>query len=242
MIANADKEKASAISEKFNMDAFVAYLLAARGFDDELKVSEFISSSVRISDPFELSGMDAAVDRIEQAVSLGEKITVYGDYDCDGVTATALLYSLLSDMGAEVDYYIPSRETEGYGLNKDAIKKIADSSTKLIITVDNGISASQEAEYAYSLGLDLVITDHHQVPKDIPRAAAVVNPHLQEENLLLLILRSRRCFQACLCALRGYRRYPLPLCGSCRNRNNCRYNASQRGKQSNCKSRHKTYK
>lgn len=183
LIANADKEKASAISEKFNMDAFVAYLLAARGFDDELKVSEFISSSVRISDPFELSGMDAAVDRIEQAVSLGEKITVYGDYDCDGVTATALLYSLLSDMGAEVDYYIPSRETEGYGLNKDAIKKIADSSTKLIITVDNGISASQEAEYAHSLGLDFVITDHHQVPKDIPRAAAVVNPHLQEGEL-----------------------------------------------------------
>lgn len=183
LIANADKEKASAISEKFNMDAFVAYLLAARGFDDELKVSEFISSSVRISDPFELSGMDAAVDRIEQAVSLGEKITVYGDYDCDGVTATALLYSLLSDMGADVDYYIPSREAEGYGLNKNAVKKIAESGTKLIITVDNGISAVEETEYAYSLGMELVITDHHQVPQNIPRAAAVVNPHLQDGKL-----------------------------------------------------------
>lgn len=183
LIANADKEKASAISEKFNMDAFVAYLLVARGFDDELKVSEFISSSVRISDPFELSGMDDAVDRIEQAVSLGEKITVYGDYDCDGVTATALLYSLLSDMGADVDYYIPSRETEGYGLNKDAVKKIADSGTKLIITVDNGISAVEETEYAYSLGMELVITDHHQIPPNIPSAAAVVNPHLQDDKL-----------------------------------------------------------
>lgn len=183
LIANADKEKASAISEKFNMDAFVAYLLVARGFDDELKVSEFISSSVRISDPFELSGMDSAVDRIEQAVSLGEKITVYGDYDCDGVTATALLYSLLRDMGAEVDYYIPSRETEGYGLNQGALKKIAESGTRLIVTVDNGISAVAEAEYAYSLGMELVITDHHQIPDTLPRAQAIVNPHLQDGEL-----------------------------------------------------------
>lgn len=180
LIANADKEKASAISEKFNMDAFVAYLLVARGFDDELKVSEFISSSVRISDPFELSGMENAVARIEQAISLGEKITIYGDYDCDGVTSTALLYTLFSEMGADVDYYIPSRETEGYGLNKDAIKKIAENGTRLIVTVDNGITAVEEAEYAYSLGLELVITDHHQVCGSIPRAAGVINPHLQD--------------------------------------------------------------
>ena len=182
-IANADKEKASAISEKFNMDAFVAYLLAARGFDDELKVSEFISSSVRISDPYALSGMEAAVSRIEQAISLGEKITVYGDYDCDGVTSTALLYSLFSDMGGNVDYYIPSRDSEGYGLNMSAVKKLAENGTRLIVTVDNGISAVEEAEYAYSLGLELVITDHHQVPETLPRAEAVVNPHLQDGEL-----------------------------------------------------------
>lgn len=182
-IANADKEKASAISEKFNMDAFVAYLLAARGFDDELKVSEFISSSVRLSDPYALSGMESAVSRIEQAISLGEKITVYGDYDCDGVTATALLYSLLNDMGGNADYYIPLRDSEGYGLNKNAVKKIADSGTRLIVTVDNGISAFEEAEYAYSLGLELVITDHHQVGDKLPKAHAVVNPHLQDGQL-----------------------------------------------------------
>ena len=182
-IANADKEKASAISEKFNMDAFVAYLLAARGFDDELKVSEFISSSVRISDPFELRGMDEAVERIERAVSLGEKITVYGDYDCDGVTSTALLYSLLSEMGGDVDYYIPQRDSEGYGLNKEAVKKLADGGTRLIVTVDNGISAAEEAELAYSLGMELVITDHHQIPPALPRAEAIVNPHLQDGEL-----------------------------------------------------------
>lgn len=203
LIANADKEKASDISEKFNMDAFVAYLLAARGFDDELKVSEFISSSVRISDPFELSGMESAVDRIEQAISLGEKITVYGDYDCDGVTATALLYSLFSDMGAEVDYYIPSRETEGYGLNKDAVKKIAENGTRLIVTVDNGISAAEEAEYAYSLGLQLVITDHHQIPAELPRAQAVVNPHLQDGELPFTDLAGVGVAFKLACALYG---------------------------------------
>lgn len=203
LIANADKEKASEISEKFNMDAFVAYLLAARGFDDELKVSEFISSSVRISDPFELSGMETAVERIEQAISLGEKITVYGDYDCDGVTATALLYSLFSDMGAEVDYYIPSRETEGYGLNRDAVKKIAQSGTRLIVTVDNGISAVEEAEYAYSLGLELVITDHHQIPERLPRAEAVVNPHLQDGQLPFTDLAGVGVAFMLACALYG---------------------------------------
>src|SRR5699024_2502271 len=101
----------------------------------------------------------------------------------DGVTATALLYSLLRDMGAEVDYYIPSRETEGYGLNQGALKKIAESGTRLIVTVDNGISAVAEAEYAYSLGMELVITDHHQIPDTLPRAQAIVNPHLQDGEL-----------------------------------------------------------
>lgn len=183
IIADADKETASALSEKFNIDPFVAYLLVARGIDNELKVSDFLSSSVRLSDPFELADMDRAVERIEQAISLGEKITVYGDYDCDGVTSTALLYSLFRDMGADVDYYIPSRETEGYGMNPHAVKKIADSGTRLIVTVDNGISALEEAEYVYSLGMELVITDHHQVPERLPKAEAVVNPHRQDGEL-----------------------------------------------------------
>lgn len=183
ILADADKETASALSEKFNIDPFAAYLLVARGIDNELKVSDFISSSVRLSDPFALTDMDRAVERIEQAISLGEKITVYGDYDCDGVTSTALLYSLFRDMGADADYYIPSRENEGYGMNKEAIKKIADSGTRLIVTVDNGVSALEEADYVYSLGMELVITDHHQVPEQLPKAEAVVNPHRQEDEL-----------------------------------------------------------
>ena len=107
-IAEADKEKASAISEKFNIDPFVAYLLAARGKVSEIAVSEFLSDEIRLSDPFDLLDMERAVERIEKAVESGEKITVYGDYDCDGVTSTVLLYSFLRDMGANVDFYIPS--------------------------------------------------------------------------------------------------------------------------------------
>lgn len=183
IIADGDKETASALSEKFNIDPFTAYLLVARGIDDELKMSEFLSDSAHLSDPFELADMENAVDRIERAVSLGEKITVYGDYDCDGVTSTALLYSLFRDMGAEVDYYIPSRESEGYGLNKDALRKIAQGGTRLVVTVDNGISALEEAEECYRLGMELVITDHHQVGERLPRAEAVVNPHRQDGEL-----------------------------------------------------------
>ena len=182
-IAEADKEKASAISEKFNIDPFVAYLLAARGKVSEIAVSEFLSDEIRLSDPFDLLDMERAVERIEKAVESGEKITVYGDYDCDGVTSTVLLYSFLRDMGANVDFYIPSRETEGYGLNNAAVKSLCNSGTSLIVTVDNGVSAVSEAEYIYSLGMELVVTDHHRIPAELPRAEAIVNPHRQDGEL-----------------------------------------------------------
>lgn len=182
IIADADKEKASFISEKFNIDPFVSFLLVSRGLDNELAVSDFLSETVKLSSPFCLKDMDKASDRIERAISDGEKITVYGDFDCDGITSTALLYSLFLNMGADADYYIPSREEEGYGLNKDAVKRLYESGTKLIVTVDNGISAFDEAEYIYSLGMELIVTDHHSVSERLPRAEAVVNPHRSDNN------------------------------------------------------------
>ncbi len=183
IIADADKEKASELSEKFNIDPFIAYLLVARGIENDLEVSDFLSPSYNFSDPFDFADMDKAVARIEQAMDFGEKITVYGDYDCDGVTATALLVSLLRNMGADVDYYIPLRETEGYGMNKSAVKQIHGNGTKLIITVDNGVSAVEEAELIYSLGMELIITDHHRIGEILPRAEAVINPHREENNI-----------------------------------------------------------
>lgn len=183
IIADADKERASELSEKFNIDPFIAFLLVARGVDDDLAVSDFLSSSYEFSNPYNFMDMEKAVQRIERAIDSSEKITVYGDYDCDGVTSTALLLSLLKNMGADVDYYIPSRETEGYGLNNSAIDKIYENGTRLIITVDNGISAIDEAEYIYSLGMELVVTDHHQIGNVLPRAEAVVNPHRADNNI-----------------------------------------------------------
>lgn len=183
IIADFDKEQVSVLSEKFNIDPFIALMLVSREINDDKEVSAFLDSSCNLSDPFLLADMDKAAARIEQAIDYGEKITVFGDYDCDGVTSAVLLYSFLSNMGADVDYYIPSRLDEGYGMNKSAIDKICESGTKLIVTVDNGISAVEEAEYIYSLGMQLVVTDHHQIGETLPRAEAVVNPHREDNKI-----------------------------------------------------------
>lgn len=183
IVADADKEKASILSEKLNIDPFIAFLLVSRGIDDELTASEFLSESSRFISPFSLIDMDKAVERINSALDNDEKICIYGDYDCDGVTATALLYSFLESLGANVIYYIPHRITDGYGMNKHAIDEIKRLDTDLIITVDNGISAIEEAEYIYSLGMQLVVTDHHQVGGLLPRAEAVVNPHREDNDI-----------------------------------------------------------
>lgn len=184
VIETADKEKASALSEKLNIDPFLSYLLAVRGINDELSVLEFLSDSVRLVSPFLFADMDKAVSCINLALERDEKICIYGDYDCDGVTATALLFTFLESMGADVIYFIPDRLTDGYGMNCDAIDKIHSLGTDLIVTVDNGISAINEAEYIYSLGMELVVTDHHQIGEVLPKAEAVVNPHREENKIL----------------------------------------------------------
>jgi single-stranded-DNA-specific exonuclease len=127
-------------------------------------------------DPFLLSGMVKAVDRIMLAINRNEKMIVYGDYDVDGVTATALLVELLKSMGAEVEPYIPDRFEEGYGLNKEALQSFVENGIKLAITVDCGIRSMGEAEFAKAIGLDLIITDHHHPLDEIPDAFAVINP------------------------------------------------------------------
>ena len=132
--AEIDKAKASALSEKLNIDAFVAFLLVSRGIDDELAASEFLSDGCRFSSPYLLKDMDKAVKRINRALDDGESICIYGDYDCDGVTSTALLYTFLSALGGFVSYYIPNRATDGYGMNFKAIDKIKADGTDLIIT------------------------------------------------------------------------------------------------------------
>ncbi|MCL5435509.1 MAG: single-stranded-DNA-specific exonuclease RecJ [Patescibacteria group bacterium] len=135
----------------------------------------------KLGSPFVLSGMVAAVERILRAVDKHEKIVVYADYDADAVTACTVLYRALRAFGAEVSSYIPDRFSEGYGVNLDAVKQIAESGAKLIVTVDCGINAVSETALAKNLGMDVVITDHHEIIGALPQASAVVNPKLDPE-------------------------------------------------------------
>ncbi|MBR2278943.1 MAG: single-stranded-DNA-specific exonuclease RecJ [Eubacterium sp.] len=183
VVRQADKSRATDISEKFNIDPLIAYVLTARGMDDDITASKFLSDSYETVSPYKFADMEEAAFTIGDAIDYGEKICIYGDYDCDGVTSTALLLSFLKDEGADVFAYIPDRECEGYGLNRDAIEYIRNQGANLIVTVDNGISAIDEAEYIYTLGMRLVVTDHHQLSDTLPRAEAVVNPHREDNKL-----------------------------------------------------------
>lgn len=152
-------------------------LLALRGITAEKDIKDFLEPDFdKLHDPFKFKDMQKAVERIRIAIETKQKITIYADYDADAITACAVLYLALKKLGANVDSYIPDRFTEGYGLNPDAIKNICDSGTNLIITVDCGINAVEEAELCSMLGTDMIITDHHEVTGELPKAMAIINP------------------------------------------------------------------
>lgn len=156
-----------------------AAVLSSRGITSPEKARAFLSTDAGgLHDPFLLKDMDAAVLQIRQAVSNGEKIAVYGDYDVDGVTATCVMVKYLRSKGADCAYYIPDRISEGYGLNTAALESLSDKGVRLLITVDSGITAVEETKYARSLGMNVVITDHHECRDILPPAAAVVNPRI----------------------------------------------------------------
>ena len=154
-----------------------AAVLSARGVDTPEKAARFLDSGrSRFYDPFLLKDMDRAAQRVRRALEAGETVAVYGDYDVDGITATCLLTEALKELGGETVSYIPDRTEEGYGLNPGAIGRLAERGVTLIVTVDCGITAGPEVEYARSLGVDVVITDHHHCKDKLPAAAAVVDP------------------------------------------------------------------
>ena len=160
----------------------LAGILAARGITDPAEALTLLSGEEELTDPMLLTDMDKACERILRAIDEGETIVVFGDYDVDGVTATALLYQHLKGMGANVKCMLPSREGDGYGLSKNAIQSIHDKGYQLIVTVDNGISALEEAEFAASLGVDLIVTDHHLPHDTLPKAVAVVDPRRADDT------------------------------------------------------------
>ncbi len=170
-------EDISAFANAFKLPYELAVLLLLRGVTSEKEVASYMSCSLEsIHSPFLLNDMDTACDRIISAIDQKEKITVYGDYDVDGITSTTILTDFLASSGANVDYYIPDRFSEGYGLNILAVNRIARSKTKLLITVDCGISSTGEVEFAKTQKLDVIVTDHHSCKEELPKALAVINP------------------------------------------------------------------
>ena len=158
--------------------AAVGRILWARGHRDAGAVQRFLEPRLdQLPDPFGLKGIEPAVARLQRALAGGEKISVYGDYDVDGVTSTALLVSVLRKLGGEVDFYVPQRLTEGYGLNTQAMEKLAARGTRLVVSADCGVTAVAEVEAAARLGMDVVVIDHHTASQDLPKAVAILNPH-----------------------------------------------------------------
>lgn len=176
-VQKLNKDLASTIAERYSIDPLTALLLTQRGFDTFDKLDEFFDDSEEWIDPFLLPDMEKAVERINNAIFDGERICVYGDYDCDGVTSTTILYSYLEAQGADVTYMLPERERDGYGLSDQVVDRIAATGTKLIVTVDNGISAVEEAKYIKEKGMELVVTDHHLEGDELPDCVAIVDPH-----------------------------------------------------------------
>lgn len=177
-----DKERAAAFAQTYGVPFFLAMLMNIRGLDDAVHLREFLGEGEPLSDPFLLKDMDKAAARITRAVDNMEKIAVYGDYDADGVTSTAMLYSYLETRGADVIFYIPQREGEGYGMNIGAVEYLKEQGVTLIVTVDNGISSVQEVARANELGIDVVVTDHHRPQEILPDAVAVVDAYRPDDT------------------------------------------------------------
>ncbi|EOD00660.1 single-stranded-DNA-specific exonuclease RecJ [Caldisalinibacter kiritimatiensis] len=177
-VYNNDYNKTKELIEKIGISELTAKILINRGIDSVEAIERFLYPDIsKLYNPFLLKDMDIAVKRVIRAIEEKENIWIYGDYDVDGVTSTSLLKNFFESIGVSVDYYIPDRLTEGYGLNKNAFDFIHSNKGHLIITVDCGITSIAEVEYCNQLGMEIIITDHHQCGSELPKATAVVNPN-----------------------------------------------------------------
>lgn len=173
---NSDEKVVEDLQHKFSISKLLATILANRGIIEDEKVRKFLEPTREdFYDPFLMPDMEVAINRIIEAINKNEKIMIYGDYDVDGITSISVLQKFLKEREVEVSSYIPNRLEEGYGLNKEAIKGIYDKGYRLMITVDCGISAIEEIEYANSLGITTIITDHHEPLEELPKALAVID-------------------------------------------------------------------
>jgi single-stranded-DNA-specific exonuclease len=178
-----DYRQVDDLSKQTGLPKIIVKILINRGLDDRDKIEGFINPKMEdLSDPFKLSGMDKAVERIVDALRKNERIMVYGDYDVDGVTASSLMFLVLNKLGAQVIYYLPNRLVEGYGLSEDGIHEAEKRGVSLIVSVDTGVTATQEVEFARASGIDVVITDHHEPGETLPNSVAIVNPKVDRDS------------------------------------------------------------
>ena len=197
-----DSDLIKEIADNLGISQTFSALLINRGYTDTRSALAFLNKSQeKLHDPFLLNDMDKAVFRILSSVDSKEKITIYGDYDVDGITSVCNLLTYLKSKGADVDYYIPCRKTEGYGVSKEAIKKLVENGTRLIVTVDTGVGAIDEVAFAKESGIDMVVTDHHECNENLPEAIAVVNPKRQDSTYPFSYLAGVGVVFKLLCAL-----------------------------------------
>jgi single-stranded-DNA-specific exonuclease len=176
-------EAAERLAVSLKTSLLVAQMLVNRGITEAEDGRRFLSPSLmHLHDPATMPGIQPAAERIVQAIRQGERIVIYGDYDVDGITATAILWHAIKLLGGQVEFYIPHRLEEGYGMNAEAIGAICDGGAKLIVSVDCGITALAEAKLARERGVDLIITDHHEPQASLPECVAVVHPRLGENG------------------------------------------------------------
>ncbi len=181
-IGEPKADEVEALHEALGLPRLVCGVLCARGVTRPSDAGALCGEGAPLCDPMRLAGMEKAVERIRHSIDTGERIVVFGDYDVDGVTATALLFTYLDSVGADVYYKLPSRDEEGYGLSVPAVELMASKGVRLIITVDNGVSAVESIQYARGKGIDVVVTDHHLPPQTLPQAVAIVDPQLPGDD------------------------------------------------------------
>ena len=175
-IYQTNEEKVEKLQEKYKLNRLLSTLLTNRGITEEAEITKFLNPKRSdFYDPFGMPDMEKAVERILKAIENKEQIIIYGDYDVDGITSVTVLKSFLEERGIQVNVYIPNRLNEGYGLNKTAMEEIAKQGNKLMITVDCGITAVDEVEYAKTFDIETIITDHHEPAEELPKAIAVVD-------------------------------------------------------------------
>lgn len=185
IVTNISEQALENLAKSVKLSKLALRAFLSKGLDTPEKISDFIYVSIdALDDPFKYYNMEKAALRILKAAESGERVSVYGDYDVDGVTSTAVLTSFLTFIGIDCTFYIPDRREEGYGINKAALSALKDQGVGLVITVDNGITAIEEVKYAQEIGLSIIVTDHHECKDEIPEALAVINPKLTENASL----------------------------------------------------------